>query len=123
MHDIVSSDGLDARSRWVVLLDVQMSIPNVQDIHLLRLRILDHWDNLDGSIERGYAGSSLWRWDELPDRLDRRYTDYARACASIGINGSVLNNVNANSRYFIIRKSLLESSPESGRETRVGQSH
>ena len=57
--------------------------------------MLDHWDNLDGSIERGYAGRSLWRWEELPGRIDLRYSDYARACASIGINGAVLNNVNA----------------------------
>lgn len=59
-------------------------------------RLLDHWDNLDGSIERGYAGKSLWKWDELPGHIDGRYYDYARANASIGINGSVLNNVNAN---------------------------
>ena len=58
-------------------------------------RILDHWDNLDGTIERGYAGASIWEWQTLPDYLGPRYTDYARACASIGINGSVLNNVNA----------------------------
>ena len=62
------------------------------------LRILDHWDNLDGTIERGYAGPSLWRWDELPGRVDPRLADYARANASIGINGSVLNNVNADAR-------------------------
>ncbi|MCX6134822.1 MAG: alpha-glucuronidase family glycosyl hydrolase [Ignavibacteriales bacterium] len=59
-------------------------------------RLLDHWDNLDGSIERGYAGNSLWKWDELPRKIDSRYSDYARANASIGINGSVVNNVNAN---------------------------
>jgi alpha-glucuronidase len=59
-------------------------------------RILDHWDNLDGTIERGYAGSSLWKWEELPGRLDPRLEEYARANASIGINGTVLNNVNAN---------------------------
>jgi len=59
------------------------------------LRVLDHWDNLDGSVERGYAGASLWDWWRLPDHLDPRYTDYARANASIGINGAVLNNVNA----------------------------
>ncbi|HEX7236944.1 MAG TPA: alpha-glucuronidase family glycosyl hydrolase [Gammaproteobacteria bacterium] len=59
------------------------------------LRVLDHWDNLDGSVERGYAGASLWDWWRLPDYLDPRYTDYARANASIGINGAVLNNVNA----------------------------
>lgn len=59
-------------------------------------RLLDHWDNLDGSIERGYAGRSLWKWDELPEKIDNRYHNYARANASIGINGAVLNNVNAN---------------------------
>jgi alpha-glucuronidase len=58
-------------------------------------RILNHWDNLDGTIERGYAGASLWRWSELPGRIDPRLEDYARANASIGINGAVLNNVNA----------------------------
>ena len=58
-------------------------------------RILNHWDNLDGTIERGYAGASIWKWQTLPDYLGPRYTDYARACASIGINGAVLNNVNA----------------------------
>ena len=59
------------------------------------LRVLDHWDNLDGSVERGYAGRSLWDWWTLPDYKDPLYTDYARADASIGINGAVLNNVNA----------------------------
>jgi alpha-glucuronidase len=63
-----------------------------------RLRLLDHWDNLDGSIERGYAGRSLWRWDELPARIDPRLLDYARANASLGLNGTVLNNVNANAQ-------------------------
>ncbi|USI72442.1 alpha-glucuronidase family glycosyl hydrolase [Sphingomonas morindae] len=61
----------------------------------LALRMLDHWDNLDGGVERGYAGHSIWDWWHLPDRADPRYTDYARANASIGINGTVLNNVNA----------------------------
>ncbi|KAA2240777.1 alpha-glucuronidase [Chitinophaga agrisoli] len=62
----------------------------------IRYRILDHWDNLNRTIERGYAGFSIWDWHKLPGYLDRRYTDYARANASIGINGTVLNNVNAN---------------------------
>lgn len=66
----------------------------------IQLRLLNHWDNLDGSIERGYAGRSLWKWDELPDRLRPRYTDYARANASIGINGSVVNSVNADVRML-----------------------
>jgi len=64
----------------------------------IRHRILAHWDNLDGWIERGYAGRSLWDWDELPNKIDARYHDYARACASIGINGTCLNNVNANAK-------------------------
>jgi alpha-glucuronidase len=59
-------------------------------------RILDHWDNLDRTIERGYAGQSIWDWHKLPDYLDPRYTDYARACASLGINGMVPTNVAAN---------------------------
>jgi alpha-glucuronidase len=57
-------------------------------------RILNHWDNLDRSVERGYAGQSIWDWQKLPDYLDPRYTDYARACASLGINGTVPTNVN-----------------------------
>ncbi|QNH61647.1 alpha-glucuronidase family glycosyl hydrolase [Hymenobacter sediminicola] len=63
-------------------------------------RLLNHWDNPNGTVERGYAGSSIWKWQELPERLDPRYQDYARANASIGINGVVLNNVNASARYL-----------------------
>ncbi|HEX8623108.1 MAG TPA: alpha-glucuronidase family glycosyl hydrolase [Allosphingosinicella sp.] len=62
----------------------------------LKLRILNHWDNLDRRVERGYAGASLWDWQKLPGWKDPRYADYARANASVGINGTVLNNVNAN---------------------------
>lgn len=61
----------------------------------LKLRMLDHWDYLNGQVERGYAGASIWDWWKLPDWRAPRYTDYARANASIGINGAVLNNVNA----------------------------
>lgn len=61
----------------------------------VRHRLLNHWDNLDGTVERGYAGASLWDWWKLPDYKDPRYVDYARANASIGLNGAVLNNVNA----------------------------
>jgi alpha-glucuronidase len=67
-----------------------LSFPRIQ------LRILDHWDNLNRTVERGYAGISLWNWHTLPDYIDQRYIDYARANASVGINGSVLTNVNAN---------------------------
>lgn len=59
------------------------------------VRVLDHWDNLDGSIERGYAGRSLWKWEDLPGKVSPRYEEYARANASVGINSVVLNNVNA----------------------------
>jgi alpha-glucuronidase len=68
----------------------------------IRHRLLDHWDNLDGTIERGYAGSSLWDWDALPERIAPRYRDYARTNASVGINGAVLNNVNANARVLTL---------------------
>ncbi len=61
-----------------------------------RIRVLNHWDNLDRHVERGYAGQSIWDWHKLPGYLDPRYADYARACASIGLNGAVLTNVNAN---------------------------
>lgn len=66
----------------------------------VRRRLLNHWDNLDGSVERGYAGKSLWRWDELPARVDPRIVDYARANASLGLNGVVLNNVNADPKIL-----------------------
>ncbi|OON78013.1 alpha-glucuronidase family glycosyl hydrolase [Streptomyces tsukubensis] len=63
------------------------------------LRVADHWDNEDGSIERGYAGRSFFHWDRLP-HLEERYTDYARVLASLGINGAVINNVNTSADYL-----------------------
>lgn len=69
---------------------------NIIDSPKIDIRVLNHWDNLDRTVERGYAGFSIWDWHRLPDYLDQRYIDYARANASIGINGTVLNNVNAN---------------------------
>ena len=74
--------------------------PNVVSTPARQFRILDHWDNLSRSVERGYAGLSLWDWFTLPIYKDKRYTDYARANASIGINGAVLNNVNANPLFL-----------------------
>ena len=70
--------------------------PDVTERPKVQLRMLNHWDNMDGSIERGYAGRSLWQWNELPGTLSPRYVDYARANASIGINCTVINSVNAN---------------------------
>jgi alpha-glucuronidase len=78
-----SLDGLDIRER-----------PR------LKRRLLNHWDNLNRSVERGYAGQSLWDWDALPATVDPRLRDYARANASLGINGTVVNNVNANARVL-----------------------
>jgi alpha-glucuronidase len=75
-------------------ITAQTSNPKVQ------FRMLNHWDNVDGSVERGYAGQSLWKWYELPERVDPRYRDYARANASLGINGTVVNNVNASARFM-----------------------
>ncbi len=62
----------------------------------LDLRMLNHWDNLTRHVERGYAGIALWNWHTLPDYKDPRYTDYARANASLGINAVTVTNVNAN---------------------------
>ena len=80
------------------LLQTHQSIKQLSVVSApkIRLRMLDHWDNLNRSVERGYAGISIWDWHKLPGYLDRRYLDYARANASVGINGTVLTNVNAN---------------------------
>ena len=80
-------------NRPIRSLDI-VSAPTIQ------LRMLDHWDNLDGTVERGYAGASLWDWAALPNDVSPRYRDYARANASIGINGAALTNVNANARVL-----------------------
>lgn len=82
----------------------------VRDRPRLPLRMLDHWDNLDGSIERGYSGKSIWDWASLPSRIDPRYIDYARANASIGINATVLNNVNADPK-ILTREYLTKVAP------------
>jgi len=79
---------------------------NIIDSPKTNIRILNHWDNLDRTVERGYAGFSLWNWQKLPDFIDQRYIDYARANASIGINGTVLTNVNANA--LILTPQYLE---------------
>jgi len=73
---------------------------NVTSAPRIQLRMLDHWDNLDRSVERGYAGPSLWDWAALPSAISPRYRDYARANASIGINAVALTNVNANARVL-----------------------
>jgi alpha-glucuronidase len=86
----------------------ELSVPQ------LPLRMLNHWDNLDGKVERGYAGRSIFDWWHLPQHVDQRMIDYARANASIGINGTVVNNVNANAeiltpRYIAKLKRLADT--------------
>lgn len=73
---------------------------NIEEIPFYNYRMLNHWDNLDGTIERGYAGRSIWKWDELPNIKSDRYKFYARANASIGVNATVLNNVNASANIL-----------------------
>ena len=83
---------------------------NIQQLSIvsapkIKHRLLNHWDNLNRTVERGYAGFSIWDWHKLPDYIDQRYIDYARANASIGINGAVVTNVNANA--MVLTKELL----------------
>jgi len=72
----------------------------------IKIRVLNHWDNLDRFVERGYAGFSIWDWHKLPDYIYPQYKYYARANASIGINGTVLTNVNANA--YVLTPYFLE---------------
>ncbi len=91
--------------RYLALMQQHQSLSSL-DVHeapRLKLRVLDHWDNPDRTIERGYAGQSIWDFWRLPGFVDPRYRDYARANASIGINGAVLNNVGASSVYLTAR--------------------
>lgn len=92
---------------FIKQLQLQQDIAtlNIKSEPKIKNRILNHWDNLDRTVERGYAGFSLWNWQTLPGYIDQRYIDYARANASIGINGTVLNNVNANA--LILTKDWL----------------
>ncbi|WP_089890800.1 alpha-glucuronidase family glycosyl hydrolase [Kriegella aquimaris] len=78
----------------------------LSDAPKVNIRMLNHWDNLDRTVERGYAGFSLWNWQKLPEYIDQRYIDYARANASIGINAVSLTNVNANA--LILTPAYLE---------------
>ena len=85
-----------AEGKDVATLDIA-SRPRTQ------LRLLNHWDGLDRHVERGYSGQSIWDWHRLPGYVDPRYTDYARANASIGINGVSLTNVNADATVLTPR--------------------
>ncbi|MBO9659479.1 MAG: alpha-glucuronidase, partial [Chitinophagaceae bacterium] len=84
------------------LIQTQQNTSSLQIVSVpkMKLRMLNHWDNLNRTVERGYSGSSIWNWHTLPGYIDPRYIDYARANASIGINGTVLTNVNANATFL-----------------------
>jgi alpha-glucuronidase len=92
--DVAQLYGVFALLRYLAT-DGNPATVNLESSPRIQHRLLNHWDNLDRTVERGYAGQSLWDWTTLPEYRDPRYTDYARANASIGINGTVLNNVNA----------------------------
>ncbi|MES2987218.1 MAG: alpha-glucuronidase family glycosyl hydrolase [Pseudomonadota bacterium] len=83
-----------------VQLGASLTNLDIADKPKLQLRVLNHWDNLNRHVERGYSGWSIWDWQKLPGYKDPRYTDYARANASLGINGVVLTNVNANAEVL-----------------------
>ncbi|KQV56110.1 MULTISPECIES: alpha-glucuronidase family glycosyl hydrolase [unclassified Caulobacter] len=83
--------------RYLSLIQTRQSVDNldIMSSPKVKLRMLNHWDNLNRTVERGYSGQSIFDWWRLPGHVDPRLVDYARANASIGINGTVLNNVNA----------------------------
>jgi len=83
-----------------------LSAIDIREVPLVKYRLLNHWDNPDRTVERGYAGFSIWDWHRLPNYRPGQYTDYARANASIGINGTVLTNVNANA--YVLTDAFLE---------------
>ena len=84
------------------LIQTQQPLANIaiSSAPKLQHRVVNHWDNVNRLVERGYAGLSLWDWGTLPDYKSPRYTDYARINASLGINGTVINNVNADPRLL-----------------------
>jgi len=104
-NDIGVLYGVYSFLRWIQMHKSIQNL-NIADAPKTNIRILNHWDNLDRTVERGYAGFSLWNWQKLPEFIDQRYIDYARANASIGINGTVLTNVNANA--LILTPQYLE---------------
>ncbi len=89
-------------------LQTQQALADLHEANAPKIehRLLNHWDNLTRTIERTMAGESIFNWFDLPYYIEPYYHDYARACASIGINGTVLTNVNANAT--VLRPQFLE---------------
>ena len=81
---------------------------NIVSAPAVKLRILDHWDNIDRTIERGYSGFSIFNWWELPRHIDPQYVDYARANASLGINGALLTNPSGVSNAIALTEPWLK---------------
>ncbi|MCL4121020.1 UNVERIFIED_CONTAM: hypothetical protein GTU68_048670 [Idotea baltica] len=104
LHDI---GVLYGTYHFLRLLQTNKSIANlnISEVPKVQVRMLNHWDNLDRTVERGYAGFSIWNWPQLPEYIDPRFVQYARANASIGINGVALTNVNANA--LVLRPDYL----------------
>src|SRR5574344_1875193 len=88
----------------LIRLQETQSLPQPNDVitevPAFEYRVLNHWDNPNGTVERGFAGKSLWKWESLPGTVLPVYEEYARANASIGINSTVLNNVNADPKML-----------------------
>ena len=98
----VQNSNLKVQSILLLLLASFFLLPINVSAQQLDLRLLNHWDNPDGTVERGYAGRSIWKWNlipadsqPMPQNLRERYEEYARINQQWGINGTVLNNVNA----------------------------
>lgn len=106
---LTPSGALYGTFAYLRLLQTHQDIADLDivDNPAVSLRMLNHWDNPDGSIERGYAGYSLWNWERLNYDIDPRLIDYARANASVGINGAVINNVNAKA-YMLSHEWLVK---------------
>ena len=102
----IASEGevraLHGAFHWLRLMQTRSAVENlaVAQQPKVMLRTVNHGDNLNGTIERGYGGRSNWNWNDLPDKMSPRYTMSARASALVGINGAVLNNVNADTRML-----------------------
>jgi alpha-glucuronidase len=81
------------------------TLQDISNLHItespkMQIRMFNHWDKANGTVERGYADSSIWKWFELPERIDTHYIQYEIANASIGINAASINNVNVSSSFL-----------------------
>ena len=93
---------LHCSMKKLVISAIMLMASHIVMAQAFELRLLNHWDNPNGTVERGYAGRSIWKWDEIPTNktpmpkaLKARYEEYGSINKSYGINGTVLNNVNA----------------------------